>query len=294
MQFDVITIFPEIFRGAFEFGIIRRAVEAGLIRIAIHDLRDYTVDRHRQVDDRPFGGGAGMVMKPEPLFKAIEAARGEGEKSVVLLSPQGRLFSQDVAEEFSRKPGLVLVCGRYEGVDERVVEHLVDAEISIGDYVLSGGEIPAMVVVDAVTRLIPGALGCEQSAERESFSRGAQWTGMLDHPHYTRPAEYRGLKVPDVLLSGHHEEIERWRRRKALEKTIERRPDLVTGVAEGSVPGAVATGGPEGSVPGAVATGGPEGSVPGAVATGGPDLEPEAEETETISREPGEPKHTKW
>src|SRR5215472_2562314 len=170
MQFDVITIFPDIFRGVFEFGIIRRAVEAGLIEIAIHDLRDYTDDRHRQVDDRPFGGGAGMVMKPEPLFKAIEAVRGgKSDRSVVLLSPQGQLFSQVLAEEFSRKPGLVLVCGRYEGVDERVVENLVDAEVSIGDYVLSGGEIPAMVVVDAVTRLIPGALGCEQSAERESF-----------------------------------------------------------------------------------------------------------------------------
>ena len=228
MQFDVITIFPDIFRGVFEFGIIRRAVEAGLIEIAIHDLRDYTDDRHRQVDDRPFGGGAGMVMKPEPLFKAIEAVRGgKSDRSVVLLSPQGQLFSQVLAEEFSRKPGLVLVCGRYEGVDERVVEHLVDAEVSIGDYILSGGEIPAMVVVDAVTRLIPGALGCEQSAERESFSHGSQWTGMLDHPHYTRPAEYRGFKVPEVLLSGHHEEIERWRRRKALEKTGARRPDLI-------------------------------------------------------------------
>jgi tRNA (guanine37-N1)-methyltransferase len=227
MRFDVITIFPEMFRGVFDFGIIRRAVEAGLIEIAIHDLRDFTDDRHRQVDDRPFGGGAGMVMKPEPLFKAIESVGGAGGKTVVLLSPQGRLFSQQVAEEFSGKPGLVMVCGRYEGVDERVVEHLVDEEISIGDYVLTGGELPAMVVIDAVTRLIPGALGCEQSAQRESFSQGGGWTGMLDHPHYTRPADYRGFKVPEVLLSGHHEEIERWRRAKALEKTIARRPDLV-------------------------------------------------------------------
>jgi tRNA (guanine37-N1)-methyltransferase len=223
MRFDIITIFPEIFRGVFEFGIIRRAVEAGLIEIRIHDLRDYTHDRHRQVDDRPFGGGAGMVMKPEPLFRAVEAIKHEApDSSAALLSPQGRLFDQRIAESFAAKQRLILICGRYEGVDERVAEHLADDEISIGDYVLSGGEIPAMVVVDAVTRLLPGALGCDQSAERESFS-----TGLLDCPHYTRPAEYRGLKVPDVLMSGNHAQIERFRQRRSIKKTLRRRPDLI-------------------------------------------------------------------
>jgi tRNA (guanine37-N1)-methyltransferase len=224
MRFDIITIFPEIFSGIFDFGIVRRAVEAGLIEVKVHDLRDYAEDRHRQVDDRPFGGGAGMVMKPEPLFRAVEAVTNrEPSVSVALLSPQGRLFSQPVAEEYSKAARLVLICGRYEGVDERVVEHLITDELSIGDYVLSGGEIPAMVVVDAVTRLIPGALGCAQSAERESFSNG-----LLDHPQYTRPAEYRGLKPPEVLLSGNHAEIECWRRRKSIEKTLRRRPDLIS------------------------------------------------------------------
>ena len=223
MRFDIITIFPEMLGGVFEFGIVRRAVEAGLIEICVHDLRDYTFDRHRQVDDRPFGGGAGMVLKPEPLVRAIEAIVAEaGDASTVLLSPQGRLFGQRMAEEFSRKTRLVLICGRYEGVDERVVEHWIEDEVSIGDYVLSGGEIPAMVVVDAVTRLIPGALGCEESAQRESFS-----DGLLDYPHYTRPAEYRGMKVPSVLLSGNHAEIDAWRRGRSLEKTERRRPDLI-------------------------------------------------------------------
>jgi tRNA (guanine37-N1)-methyltransferase len=214
LRFDIITIFPDIFRGVFEFGIIRRAVEAGLIEIIVHDLRDYTHDRHRQTDDRPFGGGAGMVMKPEPLFRAVEALISEQDDArIILLSPQGRLFDQRVAEQLSKPGRLVLICGRYEGVDERVVEHLVTDEISIGDYVLSGGEIPAMVLVDAVTRLLPGALGCEQSAERESFS-----AGLLDYPHYTRPAEYRGMRVPDVLLGGNHAEIEKWRRGNRLKK----------------------------------------------------------------------------
>jgi len=223
MRFDIITIFPQIFSEVFDFGIVRRAVEASLIEIRVHNLRDYTLDRHRQVDDRPFGGGAGMVMKPEPLFRAVEALKDGGpDAPVVLLSPQGRLFSQSLAEEYSQRAGLILICGRYEGVDERVVEHLITDEVSIGDYVLSGGEIPAMVVVDAVTRLIPGALGCEESAERESFVNG-----LLDYPHYTRPADYRGLKPPDVLLSGNHAEIEGWRRRKAIEKTLRRRPDLI-------------------------------------------------------------------
>ena len=223
MRFDIITIFPEIFRGVFEVGIIRRAVEAGLIEINLHDLRDYTFDRHRQVDDRPFGGGAGMVMKPEPLFRAIEAITHNASKAtVVMLSPQGRLFTQRVAEELAGREQVVLICGRYEGIDERVVERLADDEISIGDVVLSGGEIPAMVVVDAVTRLIPGALGSDESAARDSFA-----DGLLDYPHYTRPAEYRGLRVPDVLVGGHHGEIEKWRRRKAMEKTLSRRPDLL-------------------------------------------------------------------
>ena len=223
MRFDIITIFPEIFSKVFDFGIIRRAVEASLIEIHTHDLRDYTRDRHRQVDDRPFGGGAGMVMKPEPLFRAVEAITdGDLNVPVALLSPQGRLFNQRVAAEYAQKPRLLLICGRYEGVDERVVERLITDEVSIGDYVLSGGEIPAMVVVDAVTRLIPGALGSEESAERESFANG-----LLDYPHYTRPAEYRDLKPPEVLLSGNHAEIELWRRRKAIEKTLRRRPDLI-------------------------------------------------------------------
>lgn len=228
MRFDIVTIFPEIFHRVFEFGIIRRAVEAGLVEINTHDLRDYTYDRHHQVDDRPFGGGAGMVMKPEPLFRAVEAiTHGATDSSIVLLSPQGRLFSQRVAEEFSRRSQVVLICGRYEGVDERVVEHLINDEVSIGDYVLSGGEIPAMVVVDGVTRLIPGALGCERSAEIESFARRGGASSLLDYPHYTRPFEYRGMKAPDVLSSGNHAEVEAWRRRKALEKTLRRRPDLI-------------------------------------------------------------------
>jgi tRNA (guanine37-N1)-methyltransferase len=222
MRFDIITIFPEIFGSVFDFGIVRRAVEAQLIAINIHDLRDYTHDRHRQVDDRPFGGGAGMVMKPEPLFRAVEAITSDSpDASVVLLSPQGRLFDQKLASEYALKPRVVLICGRYEGVDERVVQHLTTDEVSIGDFVLSGGEIPAMIVVDAVTRLIPGALGCEQSAERESFAGG-----LLDYPQYTRPAEYRGMPAPDVLLSGNHAQIERWRWRKSIEKTLRRRPDL--------------------------------------------------------------------
>jgi len=223
MRFDIITIFPEIFGSVFDFGIVRRAIEAKLIEVCIHDLRDYTYDRHRQVDDRPFGGGAGMVMKPEPLFRAVEAVTSDSpEASVVLLSPQGRLFDQNMAREFSLRPKVVLICGRYEGVDQRVVEHLITDELSIGDFVLSGGEIPAMIIVDAVTRVIPGALGCEQSAERESFVGG-----LLDFPQYTRPADYRGMKVPDVLLSGNHAEIEQWRWRKSIEQTLLRRPDLI-------------------------------------------------------------------
>lgn len=229
MRFDIITIFPEIFREVFDFGIIRRACEARIIDICVHNLRDFTFDRHHQTDDRPFGGGAGMVMKPEPLFRAVEfITHRAGERSVVaLLSPQGRLFDQQMAERLSSLDRVVLICGRYEGVDERVVEHLIMEEVSIGDYVLSGGEIPAMVIIDAVTRLLPGALGCEESAERESFS-----DGLLDHPHYTRPVEYRGMKVPDVLTSGNHARIEEWRRRKAIEKTLRCRPDLIANVSD--------------------------------------------------------------
>jgi tRNA (guanine37-N1)-methyltransferase len=223
MRFDIITIFPEIFKSVFDFGIIRRAIEAGLVEVCTHDLRDYTYDRHRQVDDRPFGGGAGMVMKPEPLFRAVESVTSDSPAAIVaLLSPQGRLFDQNLALDYSTKDRVVLICGRYEGVDQRVADHLITDEVSIGDFVLSGGEIPAMLIVDAVTRLIPGVLGCEQSAERESFV-----AGLLDYPHYTRPAEYRGLKVPDVLLSGNHAEIERWRWRKSVEQTLRRRPDLI-------------------------------------------------------------------
>jgi len=225
MRFDIITIFPEIFDGVFDFGIVRRAAESGLIQIHLHDLRDYTEDRHRQVDDRPFGGGAGMVMKPEPLFRAVETITGSAsDVRVTLLSPQGRLFSQQVARDYVADRRIVLICGRYEGVDERVVENLITDEVSIGDYVLSGGEIPAMVVVDAVTRLIPGALGCGESAVRESFA-----VGLLDYPVYTRPAEFRGMSVPDMLLSGNHAEIERWRCQRALEKTMRCRPDLIEG-----------------------------------------------------------------
>lgn len=229
MRFDIITIFPEIFREVFDFGIIRRARESGLVETSVHDLRDFTFDRHHQTDDRPFGGGAGMVMKPEPLFRAVEfVTHRAGERSVVaLLSPQGRLFDQAMAERLSSLDQVVLICGRYEGVDERVVERMIEEEISIGDYVLSGGEIPAMVIIDAVTRLLPGALGCEESAEKESFTGG-----LLDHPHYTRPAQYRGMKAPDVLTSGNHARIEEWRRQKAIEKTLRCRPDLIAKLGE--------------------------------------------------------------
>ena len=231
MRFDIVTIFPEIFRGVFEFGIIRRALESRLIEIAVHDLRDYTEDRHRSVDDRPFGGGAGMVMKAEPLFRAVEDIKPKAAAPVrvILLSPQGMLLKQAIAEELAAIERVILICGRYEGVDERVAEHLADQELSIGDYVLSGGEIPAMVLIDSVTRLLPGALGCEGSTVRESFSEGDEWPGLLDYPQYTRPAEFRGWETPEVLLGGHHGEVERWRRRKALEKTIVCRPDLLKG-----------------------------------------------------------------
>jgi tRNA (guanine37-N1)-methyltransferase len=229
MRFDIVTIFPEFFREAFDFGIIRRARAAGLVEIKAHDLRGWTNDKHHIVDDRPFGGGDGMVLKPEPIFAAVEELTGACEREaydvgtrVVLLSPQGRVLTQVVASELAEAEHVVLICGRYEGVDERVAEVLVTDEISIGDYILSGGEPAAIVLVDALTRLIPGALGNETSAANESFS-----DGLLDFPHYTRPPEFRGLRVPEILLSGNHGEIARWREEQAHKKTRRNRPDLL-------------------------------------------------------------------
>lgn len=254
MKFEIVTIFPEFFRGPLEHGIIRRAREAGLVEVEVVDLRDFTHDRHRTVDDRPFGGGEGMVLKPEPLFECLEAhgvapretrLAGTAGQSVVLLSAQGKRFDQGVAEQLAALDRVVLICGRYEGVDERVNDFLADCELSIGDYVLSGGELAAAVVVDTVTRLLPGALGNEASARHESFCGGGKQRpaaeedgrplpsstcasgGLLDYPHYTRPAEFRGMAVPEVLVSGDHEQIRRWRRRVALEKTLRNRPDLL-------------------------------------------------------------------
>jgi tRNA (guanine37-N1)-methyltransferase len=246
MTFDVVTIFPDFFRSILEHGLLKRAMASGHATIRLHDLRDYTDDRHRRVDDRPFGGGPGMVFKPEPLFRAVEALRAEAPSEavhrrreqglpVILLSPQGRLLTQSVAAELSQAARVVLICGRYEGVDERVAEHLATDEISIGDLVLSGGELAAAVVMEAVTRLLPGVLGNEESCEQDSFGvpAGAPAEvrhGLLDCPHYTRPAEFRGWKVPEVLLSGNHLEVRQWRRRRALEKTWRRRPDLLVQV----------------------------------------------------------------
>lgn len=232
MKIDVLTIFPEFFGHVFEFGIIRRAKIANIAEINVHDIRDYAYDKHRMVDDRPFGGGDGMVLKPEPLFAAIENLTGTAERDrypdgtrVILLSPQGRPFKQEDARGIAESAEhLVLICGRYEGVDERVNAALITDEISIGDYVLSGGEPAAIVLTDAIVRLLPNALGSETSAENDSFSNG-----LLDCPHYTRPAEYRGMAVPEVLLNGNHAEIEKWRREKALEKTKLYRSDLLTG-----------------------------------------------------------------
>ncbi len=230
MRFDLLTIFPEFFAGPFDFGIVKRARQQGLVEIVVHDLRSFTFDKHHVVDDRPFGGGDGMVLKPEPIFRAVESLLEASEpqedqkrSAVVLLSPQGRIFNQAEANRFASECSrMILVCGRYEGVDERVVEYLITDEISIGDYVLTGGEIPAMVVVDAVTRLLPNVLGSETSAAHDSFSEG-----LLDYPHYTRPAEFRGWRAPDVLISGHHGEVAKWRRRAALVKTLKMRPDLL-------------------------------------------------------------------
>jgi len=234
MRIDILTIFPEFFREVFDFGIIRRAQAADILQVNVHDLRSFVETERKQVDDRPFGGGDGMVLKPEPIFAAVLKLTGTLRKAdypagtkVVLLSPQGRAFKQAVVQEFAETAAhVILICGRYEGVDERVNEALVTDEISIGDYVLSGGEPAALVVVDALTRLLPGALGSETSAENESFS-----DGLLDFPHYTRPAEFMGMEVPQVLQGGNHSEIEKWRKEKALEKTRSNRPDLLKGEA---------------------------------------------------------------
>jgi len=226
MRFEVLTIFPGMFAAPLAEGVVARALQNGVLSVAVHDLRDWAEGRHRKVDDEPFGGGPGMVFKPEPIFAAVEALRAADPLSpprTVLLSPQGPRFTQRTAERYAAAgERIILVCGRYEGVDERVREHLADEELSVGDFVLTGGELAALVVVDAVARLLPGTLGSPESASRESFSEG-----NLDYPVYTRPAEFRGMKVPEVLLSGHHAEIERWRRAKALEKTLKNRPELV-------------------------------------------------------------------
>jgi tRNA (guanine37-N1)-methyltransferase len=259
MKADIVTIFPDFFRGPLDYGITRRAQEMGLAKIEVHDLRQFTHDRHRTVDDRPFGGGEGMVLKPEPIFECLEplqlASRDErliGQKtpgsvkeSVILLSAQGERFSQKVAAELAKLDRLVLICGRYEGVDERVADFLADREISIGDYVLSGGELGAAVIIEAVTRLLPGAVGNEASTRQESFTAhpddaGDEFVGnastcgsngLLDYPHYTRPAEFRGMSVPEVLVNGNHSQIRRWRREQALKKTLRNRPDLLDSAA---------------------------------------------------------------
>jgi len=249
MKIDIITIFPDFFLGPLDYGILCRARENGLVAIAVHDLRKFTRDKHRTIDDRPFGGGEGMVLKPEPLFECIESlgfapreerVKVDARESVVLLSAQGKRFQQRVAQQLARLERIALICGRYEGVDERVAEHLADRELSIGDYVLSGGELGAAVILDAVVRLIPGAVGNEASTRQESFTAVADSgmptegpsstcasNGLLDYPHYTRPAQFRGWAVPEVLISGNHEEIRRWRWKQVLEKTSRNRPDLL-------------------------------------------------------------------
>jgi tRNA (guanine37-N1)-methyltransferase len=225
LRFHILTIFPDFFAGPFQHGVVAKAAEAGLIQIDIHDLRNWTHDRHRTVDDRPFGGGEGMLLKPAPIFEAVESIWPERapDQRLVLLSAQGQRFDQEAARRLSQYKELFLICGRYEGVDERVAEHLADEELSIGDFVLSGGELAAALVVDCVSRLLPGVLGNEDSALQESFSH----KDLLDCPQYTRPADFRGWKVPEVLLSGNHEDIRRWRRQVAQEKTARNRPDLL-------------------------------------------------------------------
>jgi len=251
MKADIVTIFPDFFRGPLDYGITRRAAEMGLVEIKVHDLREFTRDRHHTVDDRPFGGGEGMVLKPEPIFECLEKMQlapheerlsGAAKESVIVLSPQGQPFTQKVASELATLNRIVLICGRYEGVDERVSEFLADREISIGDYVLSGGELGAAVIIEAVTRLLPGAVGNEASTRQESFTEHANDTepegpdstcgsgGLLDYPHYTRPADFRGMKVPEVLINGNHQQIRLWRREQALKKTLRSRPDLMEDV----------------------------------------------------------------
>jgi tRNA (guanine37-N1)-methyltransferase len=220
LRIDLLTLFPELFTGPVDVSIIQRARKSGLLDLRVHNLRDYTHDNYKTVDDRPFGGGPGMVLKPEPIFEAVEAVADDATR-VILMSPTGRQFDQTVAQELAQSDRLLFICGAYEGVDERVRQELADDELSIGDYILTNGSLAAMVVIDAVTRLLPGALGDDQSAVDESFSQG-----LLEYPHYTRPAEYRGLKVPPVLLSGNHAEIEKWRREQAVLRTQTRRPDL--------------------------------------------------------------------
>lgn len=223
MRFDIFTLFPEIFSGVFDESIIKRARQAHLVEIVLHDIRDYTTDKHHVTDDYTYAGGGGMVMKPDPVFAAVKAVLGVPPPiPVILLSPQGRVFNQEIARELAGHTHIALICGHYEGVDERVREHLATDEISIGDYVLTGGEIPAMIIVDAVARLIPGVLGHPSAAAMDSHA-----AGLLEGPHYTRPAEFRGWRVPDILLSGNHAQIEAWRRRESLRRTLERRPDLL-------------------------------------------------------------------
>ena len=222
MDIDILTLFPHVFQGAFDFGILQRAIDQELVSISVHNIRDYTHDKHHTADDYPYGGGAGMVLKPDPIFEAVESIKSEADTPVILLSPRGRLFCQQVAQELSAHPRLILICGHYEGVDERVSEHLVSDEISIGDYVLSGGESAAMVVVDAVVRLLPGVLGSAESLVDDSHVGG-----LLEYPQYTRPAEYRGWSVPDVLLSGNHAQIAKWRQEQAILRTMKRRPELL-------------------------------------------------------------------
>lgn len=237
MHFRLLTIFPEFFSGIFEHGVVGRAIKAGLVRTTVHNLRDWTQDRHKTVDDRPFGGGEGMLLKPEPIFDAVESiwpAR-TAEQKVVLLSAQGRLFRQDTARELVQSKELLLICGRYEGVDERVAEHLADEELSVGDFVLSGGELGAAIIMDVVARLVPGVVGNEASTIFESFQPDSEsGQTLLDCPQYTRPAVFRGWPVPDVLVGGNHAEIRRWRREAALAKTARQRPDLLRSGGEGS------------------------------------------------------------
>lgn len=227
MRIDILTLFPQMFVEPFSFGIFQRAVDNGLVSLRVHDIRDFTHDKHNVTDDYPYGGGSGMVMKPEPIFEAVDSIKAElkditGDIPIILLSPQGRMFSQQIARELSQNDNLILICGHYEGIDERVSQYLATDEISIGDYVLTGGEIPAMVVIDAVVRLLPGVLGSEESPLDDSHAHG-----LLEYPQYTRPAEYRGWSVPEVLLSGNHARIAKWRREQIIRRTLERRPDLL-------------------------------------------------------------------